>query len=160
MSSKTKTEIDGKSVVDRAALAVRRSIGRLVQLLGDDDLAVVYDAALALEALGARAVVGPLAAALPRATNLRHRAAIVGALFTFRKAEQAVVLRALTAAMKRERDPELAMRIRAALSAAIMPDLIPSRPSNRANQAPESGGDRADRHTTEGSCGTGESCPR
>jgi hypothetical protein len=138
MTTKPESEREPAQVVDRAALAVRRAIGRLVQLLGDDDLAVVYGAALALDELGARAVVGPLAAALPRARAPRHRAAIIGALFTYRKAERAAVLRALTGAMKRERVPELAMSIRAALTATIRPDLTPARPTSGAIPTPGS----------------------
>jgi hypothetical protein len=61
----------GLSEVGRAALAVRRATGWLVSLLGDDDPVVVYAAALALEALGVRAVVGSLTAALPRGSSSR-----------------------------------------------------------------------------------------
>jgi HEAT repeat protein len=105
MTTKPESERGPAQVVDRAAVAVRRAIDRLVRLLGDDDLAVVHGAALALDELGARAVVGPLAAALPRARAPRHRAAIIGVLIKYRKEEQAAVLRALTAAFKRNASP-------------------------------------------------------
>src|SRR4051812_45939584 len=66
--------------VARAVASVRRAVGRLVALLGHEAPAVLDGAGLALAALGAPAVVGPLAAALPRAASPRHRALIVAAL--------------------------------------------------------------------------------
>jgi hypothetical protein len=125
MPEMNRPETGSRSEVDRAVASVRRAIGRLVQLLGHEDTAVVLAAASALEALGPADVVGALATALPRATGPRHRAAIVGALFAFRGQEKAAVLRALAAARARESVPELAIRIGATLSAVIGADLFP-----------------------------------
>jgi hypothetical protein len=61
--------------VDRALASARRSVGRLVALLGEEDQAVLEDAARGLAGFGPFAV-GPPAAALPRAVSPRHRAAI------------------------------------------------------------------------------------
>jgi len=96
-----------KDEVELAAAAVRRGIGRLVALLGDEDRAVIDRAAVALGEFGAAAVVGPLADALPRSPSPRHRLAIMGVLIAFGRAERAAVTRALTEAVRRERDPHV-----------------------------------------------------
>jgi hypothetical protein len=79
MRTRTEQTLDR---ADRALAAVRRGVGELVELLGDEDQAVIEKAALALGEVGPYCV-GPLAAALPRARSPRHRAAIIGALMTF-----------------------------------------------------------------------------
>jgi hypothetical protein len=151
MTAKTRSERETQPEGERAVMAFRRSIGRLVRLLGDDDLAVVHGAALALEALGGRAVVGPLAAALPGAPTPSHRAAIVGALYAFHRQEGPAVLRALIGAIRRETDPVLAIKIRAALAAVLAADLYPFRPPDRTNQTPRTGGDPGAPPTEDGS---------
>jgi HEAT repeat protein len=107
--------------VARAVASVRRAIGGLVRLLGDEDFAVVEAAIPALVALGAPAAVGPLAAALPRAPTPRHRGAILTALVSFAGAEKAAVVRALIGASRRETDLVLATEIRKALMSLMMP---------------------------------------
>jgi HEAT repeat protein len=108
--------------VKRAATSVRRAIDRLVQLLGDEDPAVVGEATLALQDLGARATLASLSAALPGAAKPGHRAALILLLGTLGRVSQIEVAMALTEAWKRERDPEIATFIRAALSFVICPD--------------------------------------
>jgi hypothetical protein len=65
MSTIPKSSSETQAEVERAVLAVRRAIDRLVRLLGDDDLAAVNGAALALVDLGARADSGDTSAARP-----------------------------------------------------------------------------------------------
>ena len=90
--------------VDRAVATIRRGIGQLVGLLGDEDWTTIEKVATALAEIGPFCV-GPLASALPRARTPRHRAAIIGVLLTFGSRARAPVLRALTAVLKNERDP-------------------------------------------------------
>ena len=71
--------------VDRAVAGVRRAIGRLIALLDADDPATIEQAARELAGLGAAAAVGPLAEALARGRSPRHRGAILGTLFHYRK---------------------------------------------------------------------------
>jgi len=112
--------------VERAAEAVQRGIDRLVALLGDDDRAVIDRAAVALGGLGAAAIVGPLAAALTRASSPRHRAAIMGALLAIGTMERAAVTRALTDAVGREPDPHVRARASAALTSLILSGMSPT----------------------------------
>jgi len=131
MSAKMRSESEPHPEVDRAARAVRRAIGRLVQLLGDEDLAVVQWAGLALADLGAVAVVGPLADALPRARGPRHRGAIITVLLAFHPQEEAAILRALTGALGRETEPVLSIHIRTALLRMIGDRTFSSRSPSR-----------------------------
>jgi HEAT repeat protein len=108
--------------VVRAAEAVRRALGRLVQLLDTDDASQVYAAGSALANLGGQAVVGPLAAALARSSSPRHRAYLVAALESFGPQEEPRVLRALLQAQKREQDPSVAFVIRGAVVRLILKD--------------------------------------
>jgi hypothetical protein len=143
MSTRTRSESETHPEVGRAVLAVRRGIGRLAELLADDDLAAVRGAALALEALGGKAVVGALAPALPGAATPRLRAAIAGALFAFHREERAAVVGALIEAIEWETDPVLAINLRAALSAVIAADMETSRPRSHEVRTPVSGGEQA-----------------
>jgi HEAT repeat protein len=113
----------GRDEVDQAVAAVRRAIDRLVQLLGDADFAVITKAALALAELGAPAIIGSLAAALPRAPSPRHRAAIIGALLTCGSQARSPVLKALIGAVRRDPDPHIRAAARAALVALTANDL-------------------------------------
>jgi len=81
---------------------------------------------MAPDGLGAASVVGPLAAALPRASSPRHRAAIMGALLAIGTAERAAVTRALTEAVRRERDPHVRLRAQAALTSLILSGMAPT----------------------------------
>ncbi len=112
--------------VELATAAVRRGIGRLVALLGDADRAVIDRASLALGGLGAAAIVGPLAAALPQAPSPRHRLAIMGALLAIGAEERAAVTRALGEAVRRERDPHVRLRAQAALTSLILSSMAPT----------------------------------
>ncbi len=98
--------------VDRAALGMDRAIHRLIALLGSQDRATINRAALALDALGARAIVGPLGSALPRAKQSIHRLAILGMLRSYVEVEQGQVAAALARIVQRERDPQVMMVIR------------------------------------------------
>jgi hypothetical protein len=151
MSTNPKSKSATQPEVDRAVLAVRRAIGRLVRLLGDDDLAVVLDAAVGLEALGAKAVVGPLAAALPRAAGLRHRAAIIGVLIPLAAEEYSQVAEALVGALERENEPVLLVRIATDLHTLIVARRNSSRPGSRSVGAQGSGGEPATPPTEGGS---------
>jgi hypothetical protein len=64
-----------RNEVDGAAAGVRRAIGRLIALLGDEDPVTICGAFETLVSIGAFAAE-PLAKALPRAASVRHRAAI------------------------------------------------------------------------------------
>jgi hypothetical protein len=108
--------------VDRAAEAVRRALGRLVQLLDADDAAQVYAAGLVLANLGGQAVVGPLAAALARSSSPRHRAFIVAILEAFGPDQAPRVLHALFRARNREQDPSVAFVIQGAIVRVILKD--------------------------------------
>jgi HEAT repeat protein len=115
MKAATKRPMDR---ADRAIAAVRRGVDELVGLLGDEDQAVVDEAALALDEVGP-SCVGPLAAALPRGRSPRHRAAIIGALMTFAPQALVPVGRALERAALRDRDPYVRARAQAALRSLI-----------------------------------------
>ena len=97
---------------ERALVAVKKAVGRLVRLLGDEDPVVIEKAALALAGIGPF-VVGPLASALPRSPSPRHRMAILGALATFgpqeRRRQGEVVREGRTCP---DRPPTLGQRIR------------------------------------------------
>jgi hypothetical protein len=149
MSTIPKSRDETNTEVDRAVLAVRRAIGRLVRLLGDDDLAVVLDAAVGLKALGAKAVVGPLAAALPGAAGPWHRAAIICVLIPLAAEEYSQVAEALVGALERENEPVLLLRIAAELHTLIVARMDSSQPGSRSVGAPGSGGEPAT-PTTEG----------
>ena len=69
----TKTPADD---VDRALASAQRAASKLVELLGHEDVEVLKKASMALPALE-RLAVDRLVAALPRAKNPRHRAAII-----------------------------------------------------------------------------------
>jgi hypothetical protein len=132
-------ETETPAEVARAAAAVRRAIGGLIRLLGDEDPAVVRGAAAALAALaalGAPAVVGPLAAALPRAPTPRHRALIVAALTPLGREFEGEVLRALIGALKREADPFVVLEVRRALTTLIGYRVFPPGPPARSMPAP------------------------
>ena len=104
--------------VDKAVAAARKAVGRLAKLLGDEDPTVLLKAASALAEIGPFAV-GPLAAALPRASSPRHRLAIMGALLSFGDQAYVQVAAALTAAIKREKDPFVRAKAGAALAHLI-----------------------------------------
>jgi hypothetical protein len=108
---------------DQADASLGVSVDELVWLLGDEDMAVVDEAALALAEVGP-SCVGPLAAALPRARSPRHRAAIVGALMTFAPRALVPVGRALERAAMRDRDPYVPARAQAALGDPIAGQIL------------------------------------
>ena len=112
---------------DRAVASIRAAVGRLALLLGDEDPATFETAAMALGAIGPFAV-GLLAAALPRGSSPRHRAAIVAALLTFGAQEKAAVARALRGALERDPDPHVRAAARACLTRLLLGDLV-SKPS-------------------------------
>ncbi len=101
--------------VDRAVLAARRAVGRLVTILGEDDPEVVQRALHALGEIGPFSV-GPLASALPRAESPRQRIIIVRALMHFSGQARPAVVRALIAAVRRETDPYVLAEAQASLS--------------------------------------------
>jgi HEAT repeat protein len=88
--------------VDRALASARRAVGRLVDLLGEEDRGLAERAAAALTEVGPFAV-GPLTRALSRAGSPRHRARIIVALVGFAPQAGTAVMRALLNA--REHDP-------------------------------------------------------
>ncbi len=100
--------------VDIAAEATPLEIDRLVQLLASEEDDVVSAAMKALDALGARAIVGPLTAALPRA-DADHRGFIVSLLGLYCQEEKVRALQALHSARESERDPGVAELIADAL---------------------------------------------
>jgi HEAT repeat protein len=102
-----------------ASLSV--AIGRLAELLADDDPTVAARAAEALAEVGPY-VVGPLAAALRRAKPPRHRAAIIGALLTFGPPAPSRAGRALLAAARGDPDPRVRAAAEAALTALLLAD--------------------------------------
>jgi HEAT repeat protein len=112
--------------VDRAVGGIRRSVGRLVALLGDDDAAVVAKALTALDGVGPVAV-GPLAAALPRAPSPRHRVLIITALKTFGPGDEAPALRALAGATERDPDERVRAAAGVALSSLMMAGMVRAR---------------------------------
>jgi HEAT repeat protein len=113
-----------KDDVERAVEATHRAIGRLVALLGHEDAFTVRKASLALLELGGEAVVGLLAAALPRAKSPRHRLAIAGTLYQLGEEMMPQVAAALADAYRRERDPQVAAAIGAALMRIAASDLV------------------------------------
>jgi hypothetical protein len=110
--------------VDMAVDALRRSIGRMITLLGHEDLDIAQRAYRPLVELGASTVVGPLSSALPRARSPRHRGFIVMLLLEFAAVEKARVLRALTLALHREQEPLLKASIQFALTHTILTDIV------------------------------------
>ena len=101
--------------VDRAVLAARKAVGRLVKLLSEDDPGLVQRALHALGELGPFSV-GPLAAALPRAASPRQGLIIVRVLMHFSGQARPEVVRALTAAARREKAPDVLAEAQASLS--------------------------------------------
>ncbi len=122
--------------VDKATADVRRAIGRLIGLLGDEDLAVVEKAVERLVEIGPFAVT-PLAAALPRATTQCQAMRIIVMLQAIGQHYpgpiQAAVGRALTAAIRNSRCPELRAFAAEAMSRLIMPEFGPNPLSNASN---------------------------
>jgi len=122
------TEVE-KNEVDRAAEGVRRAIGRLIALLGDEDPVTICGAFETLVSIGAFASE-PLAQALPRADSARHRAAIMNCLMGLAPVARSVVLGAMLRASQRDCDPALrasASRNLVALTGAIVMDDIARR---------------------------------
>jgi len=109
--------------VDRAVASVSAAVGRLIRLLCDEDRATFDKAAEALMAVGPFAV-GPLSTALARAESSRDRRVIIGALMTFGPQAKIPVMRALNAALKRGRDPDVREAAQAALASLIMSDMV------------------------------------
>lgn len=128
--------------VDRAVAAVRRAIGRLIQLLDHEDDDVVLATGIALDTLGGRAVVGPLSAALSRAGSIRHRALIVQVLKSLGPEVKPAVLPVLLAAKERERDPRVLATIHMALNDLLLSDLDTARTRGTAPPEPTSGAGR------------------
>ena len=102
----------GPDVVERAADGVRRAIGKLVRLLDDDDPAVVEKAYAALAPLGQAAIVGGLTGALVRAGSPRLRERTLAVLEHFDPEHDLIIVAALKRALPRERDPDVAARMR------------------------------------------------
>jgi hypothetical protein len=129
-----------KNEVDRAAEGVRRAIGRLIVLFGDDDPGTTYRTYETLVSIGALAA-GPLARALPRAASIRHRAAIMNCLMELAPVARPEVLRAMTQTSRREPDPALracaCRNVIALTSAILMEDIARRKSSLSAN--PQSG---------------------
>jgi hypothetical protein len=118
-----------KNEVDRAAEGVRRTIGRLIALLGDEDPSTIGGAFETLVSIGAFAAE-PLAMALPRAVSVRHRAAIMICLMELAPVARPVVLRAMLRASQHDCDPALrvsAGRNLVTLTSAIVMDDIARR---------------------------------
>jgi hypothetical protein len=121
-----------KNEVDRAVEGVRRAIGRLIGLLGDEDPSTICGAFETLVSIGAFAVE-PLAQALTRPASVRHRAAIMNCLMELAPVARPVVLRAMLRASQRDCDPALrasAGRNLVALTGAIVKDDIARRNGN------------------------------
>lgn len=108
--------------VSRAQASVRRAIGRLITLLGDEDVEILNAAALAIQPLGA-AAVGPLAAALPRGRSPRHRRAILGVLLGLGPLDLAVAARAVSRAAQRDPDEGVREIAHWVLDQLIMRDI-------------------------------------
>src|SRR4051794_11170814 len=135
MDAMTRTKPDH---VDRAVISVRKAVGKLVALLGEEDWPTVERAALALGEIGPFAV-GPLAAALPRGRSVRHRLALIGMVVSFGPQAGSPASRALTAILEREKDPHVLAAARVAFSRLVMDDIIES--ATKARGAP--GGSRS-----------------
>ena len=88
----------------------------LVPFLAAEDLAVLMHVAGAFEEIGPFAV-GPLIAALPKASSPRHRLAIVGALFSFGQQAKAPATCVLSRVAQNDPDPH----VRAATQAGRFP---------------------------------------
>jgi hypothetical protein len=112
--------------VDRAAEGVRRAIGTLIALMDSHDQGVVAGAYVTLISIGAFAA-GPLAAALPRAKSVAHRAGIMSCLMELSPVARAEAMRAMSEAMRREPDPDLrasaGMCFRALLATSVKAGL-------------------------------------
>jgi hypothetical protein len=125
-----------KNEVDRAADGVRRAIGRLIALLGDDDPDMISGAFETLVSIGAFAAE-PLATALFRAAEVRQRAAIMTCLMELAPVARSVVFGAMLRAS--QRDPALratAGRNLVALTGAIVMEDIGRRNGNRPTNPP------------------------
>jgi hypothetical protein len=79
-----------KNEVDRAAEGIRRAIGRLIALLGDEDPGTICGTFETLVSIGAFAAE-PLAQALPRPASVWHRAAIMNCLMELAPVARPVV---------------------------------------------------------------------
>jgi hypothetical protein len=121
--------------VVRASRSVDRAIGHLVGLLGDDDRLVVAAAFEALDRLGTRAIVGPLAEGLGRASSPMHRAYIIGGMLHYDQEGSAGAVRALLTAAKKDQHPNVAGLIQAGIQTMMIRDIgsrrapIPSSPA-------------------------------
>ena len=127
-----------RNEVDRAAAGVRRAIGCLIALLGDEDLVTICGAFETLVSIGAFAAE-PLATALPRAASVRHRAAIMNCLMELAPVARPPVLRAMLRASQRDCDPALrasAGQNLVALTGAIVMDDIARRNGNLPTKPP------------------------
>jgi hypothetical protein len=137
MSSKPRADNKITVKVNRATGTVRRAIGRLVRLLGEEDDDEARAAAVALLGLGGRAIAGPLAAALPRATSPRHRGLIVELLASSGPEEGPTAIRSLLAARKQEHDLQVAALIQVKLMALLLPG--PGKPGPDPPESAEDG---------------------
>jgi len=127
-----------KNEVDRAAEGVRRAIGRLIALLGDEDPVTICGAFETLVSIGAFAAE-PLAKALPRPASVRHRAAIMNCLMELAPVARPVILREMLRASQRDCDPALrasAGQDLLALTGAIVMDDITRRNGNLPTNPP------------------------
>jgi hypothetical protein len=127
-----------KNEVDRAAEGVRRAIGRLVALLGDDDPDMISSAFETLVSIDGFAAE-PLATELPRAVSVRHRAAIMNCLMELAPVARPAVLRSMLRASQRDGDPALrasASRNLVALTGAIVMHDIARRKGSLPTNSP------------------------
>jgi hypothetical protein len=127
-----------RNEIDRAAEGVRRAIGRLLALLGDEDPVTICGAFETLVSIGAFATE-PLAKALPRPASVWHRAAIMNCLMELAPVARPVVLRAMARASQRDGDPDLrasASRNLVALTGAIVMDDIARRKGSLTTNPP------------------------
>ncbi len=106
-SKETRTVNEHFDEVERATEATRRGIDRLVQLLASEVDDVVIGAIRVMDDLGARAVVGPMAVALPL-VGANLRGFIVYLLGSYAQEEKLRVLQALYSAREGERVPWVA----------------------------------------------------
>jgi hypothetical protein len=110
--------------VDRARLAVDRAIGRIVKLLGDEDIEVLGKTALTLADLGPY-VAGPLAAAPPRApTPCRHRGTIIAVLSGFDRQPGGAVHGVLLQVLQKEKNPIVWQAARMELNRLISLEIM------------------------------------
>ncbi len=112
---KPTTEKTPTDKVELALRAIERAVGQLVHLTGDEDREVVRRSIVALDVLGPRAILGPLADGLNRASSPEHRAILITSLVHYDKESSSRSTAALLKAARKEEDPQIAALIQRAM---------------------------------------------